>query len=236
MSFRRGAFAVFPLMDSPPVPGWLVIAPVRHVEHWDALDAGERREIGPLVAEVAAALRAETPAAKVYVSAFGEVLSHFHVHVVARPPELPAEERGARLFLAEGRATEAECAELARRVYARLAAGSRPRSPWPSALLSGLVWPGAGQFKNHRWVKGALFALATAALLVQFAWRVADDAVAALLDNAGPLGPGEIWDLAQEVQRRNAAELSGLTFLLVLVWGASVLDAWRDARPPGAGG
>jgi diadenosine tetraphosphate (Ap4A) HIT family hydrolase len=230
-ALRRGRFMVFPRLETPPVPGWLVVAPLRHVEQWDALDEIERREIGPLLAEVAAALRAETPTARVYVSAFGEVLPHFHVHVVARPPDLAAEERGPRLFLAEARVPEQDASALAMRVLARLASGAAGNpSPWPAALLSALVWPGAGQIKNRRYVKAALLSLATMAVLVQLVAGVVADATALLLDAPAPAGLGEIWDIALEVQRRNAGSLSWLTLALVAIWAIAVADAWRDAR------
>jgi hypothetical protein len=219
------------------VPGWLVVAPLRHVEQWDALDEIERREIGPLLAEVAEALRAETPAGRVYVSAFGEVLPHFHVHVVARPPDLGVELRGPRLFLAEGSVGPEECGALAQRVFRRLApSDAKARSPWPAVLLSGLVWPGAGQLKNRRLLKGLAFSVLTLALLARFVARVAEDAMARMLEAPAPLGLVELWDLALEVQRRNAAELSGLTLALVALWVLSVFDAWRDARRDAAGG
>ena len=128
-----------------------------------------------------------------YVSVFAEVLPHFHVHVVARPPDLPADERGARLFLVEGRVSDEECATLFRRVSARLTA-EPSRSPWPPVLLSALVWPGAGQIKNGERFKGALFGLASLALLAFFAWRVMLDAQSALLEARGPLGPLETLD------------------------------------------
>lgn len=231
---RLGSFAVHPRLEAPPVPGWLVVAPLRHVEQWDALDSRELRELAPLVARVSAALRAETPTAKVYVSVFAEVLPHFHVHVVARPPELGADERGARLFLAEGRVTEAECAALFRRISARLTA-EPSRSPWAPVLLSGLVWPGAGQIKNGDRLKGALFGLASLALIAFFAWRVMLDAQAALLETRGPLGPLELWTLAEEIRSRNAGGLGFVTTLLMLLWGGSVLDAWRGATRRGRG-
>ena len=227
-TLRLGAFVVHPKLDSPPVPGWLVVAPLRHVEQWDALAARELRELAPLVARVSTALRAETPTAKVYVSVFAEVLPHFHLHVVARPPELAPDARGARLFLAEGQVSDAESTALFRRVSARLTA-SPPRSPWPAVLLSGLVWPGAGQIKNGERLKGMLFGLVSLALLAFFAWRVAADATAVLLEAPGPLGPLEMWSLAEEIRGRNAGQLSGLTTLLMLLWGGSVLDAWRGA-------
>jgi diadenosine tetraphosphate (Ap4A) HIT family hydrolase len=227
-TLRAGLFAVHPKLESPPVPGWLVVAPQRHVEQWDALDARELAELGPLVARVAAALRAETPTARIYVTVFAEVLPHFHLHVVARPPELAADERGARLFLSEVPVGDAESADLFRRVSARLRA-PLTRSPWPSVLLSGLVWPGAGQIRNGERLKGMIFGLATLALMVRFAWGVTRDVAAVVLEAPGPMGFLEMWDLAQQIQRRNAVELSGLTILLMLLWGLSVLDAWRGA-------
>jgi diadenosine tetraphosphate (Ap4A) HIT family hydrolase len=235
---RLGPFVLHPRLESPPVPGWLVIAPLRHVEQWDALDPAELRELGPLVARVSSALRAETPTAKVYVSVFAEVLPHVHVHVVARPPDLPAEERGPRLFLSAGRVPEAEVQALARRVYARLGSGdagrgrpSKSPSPWAPALLSALLFPGAGQFRNGRWGKGVAFTVATAALLARIAWRVWAEALDALLAAQAPLDLFEMWALAEEIRRRNAAEFSVLTLVLVGLWAISILDAWRDASP-----
>lgn len=227
-SLRLGRFAVHPKLESPPVPGWLVVAPRRHVEQWDALDARELAELGPLVSRVAAALRACTPTAKVYVSVFAEVLPHFHVHVVARPPELADDERGARLFLSEVRVSDAEGAELFRRVSAWLGAAPA-RSPWPSVLLSGLLWPGAGQLRNGERLKGILFGLVSLAMLARFAWRVVADATTVVLEARAPLGLLEMWDLAEEIRRRNAVELGGLSTLLLILWGLSVFDAWRGA-------
>ena len=223
-----GSFVLHPKLESPPVPGWLVVAPRRHVEQWDALDARELRDLGPLVAQVSAALRAETPTAKVYVAVFAEVLPHFHVHVVARPPDLAPEARGARVFLADGQVSDADSAALFRRVSARLTASS-PRSPWPAVLLSGLVWPGAGQLKNGERLKGLLFGLASLALLAIFSWRVAGDATSVLLQTQGPMGLLEMVSLAEEIRERSSGELGLITTLLMLLWGASVFDAWRGA-------
>jgi diadenosine tetraphosphate (Ap4A) HIT family hydrolase len=232
---HEGRFAVHPKLESAPVAGWLVVAPQRHVEQWDALNPRELAELGPLVARVAAALRAETPTAKVYVTVFAEVLPHFHVHVVARPPELAMEERGARLLLSDTRVSDTERIDLFRRVSSRLRKPAT-RSPWASVLLSGLVWPGAGQLRNGERLKGLIFGLTTLAFLARFAWGVARDVAAVLLEAPAPMGLLEMWDLAQQIQRRNAVELSLLTVVLMLLWGLSVLDAWwvatRKARTP----
>jgi diadenosine tetraphosphate (Ap4A) HIT family hydrolase len=96
---RTDRFAVHGKIEIPAVPGWIIVAPLRHVEQVDALGPDEQAELGPLIARVADALRAATPTARVYVCAWGEMLAHLHIHVIARPPDLPPERRGARLFL-----------------------------------------------------------------------------------------------------------------------------------------
>lgn len=119
---ERDAFLVHPKLEAPPVPGWFVVAPARHVEQIDALTPAELRALGPLVAATSAALRAETPCVRVYVGVFAEKLPHLHVHVIARPPGLPEEERGPGVFLAQGSRDADPDLSVARRVLARLGA------------------------------------------------------------------------------------------------------------------
>lgn len=231
-ALRLGPFVVHPRLEAPPVPGWMVVAPARHVEQWDDLDPGELAELGPLVARVAAALRTETATAKVYVSVFAEVLPHLHLHVVARPPDLAPERRGPRVFLeaASGEGTDGAEAALARRIHARLVTASAQRSPWTAVLLSGLLWPGAGQFRNGEWGKGLLFALGGAVVFARFAWRVAVESLGAMLAAPEPMDLPQMLQLAEEIRARNAPEFSLMTLFLVLFWVASVFDAWRVAR------
>jgi diadenosine tetraphosphate (Ap4A) HIT family hydrolase len=118
---RRGAFLVHPKLEAPPVPGWFVLAPARHVEQIDALTPVELAELGPLCAETSAAIRAETPCARVYVCVFAELLPHFHVHLIARPPDLPEDARGPGVFLAQGTRDADPELVVARRILARLA-------------------------------------------------------------------------------------------------------------------
>lgn len=119
---RRAGFLVHPKLEAPPVPGWFVVAPARHVEQIDALTPPELRVLGPLVAEASAALRSTTPCARVYVCVFAEQLPHLHVHVIARPPDLPEDERGPGVFLAQGARDADPELLVATRVLARLAA------------------------------------------------------------------------------------------------------------------
>jgi diadenosine tetraphosphate (Ap4A) HIT family hydrolase len=226
---RRGPFVVHAAPEPFPVPGWLFVAPARHVEQVDALHAGERAALGPLVAEVAAALRAETPCEKVYVSVFAEVLHHCHVHVVARPPDLPATERGPRLFVSERRANPAEALEVARRVHARLGASGSSRRVSP-LLLSGLVWPGLGQLASGHLGKGLLIVAGT---LAAFGWlfvRVAGEALRRLPTDPADFDLGQIFEMAAAISRDNSAFFTGITTALVGLWALAVADAWRDRR------
>lgn len=225
---RRGPFVVHARPEPSPVPGWLVVAPIRHVEQIDDLDAAERAALGPLLAEVAHALRAETSCEKVYVSIFAEVLAHCHVHVVARPPDLAPAERGPRLFTSERRADAAKALEVARRVHAHLGA---PRSRrWSPILLSGLVWPGLGQLVSGQVAKGLLIIAGT---LAAFAWlclRVLGETFRRMPDDPAAFDLEQVFEMAAAIRRDNAAFFSGIAAVLVGLWALAVFDAWRSER------
>jgi diadenosine tetraphosphate (Ap4A) HIT family hydrolase len=233
---RRGPFVVHALPEGGQVPGWFVVAPARHVEQVDALRAEELASLGPLVAEVAAALRRETPCEKVYVSIFAERLPHLHVHVIARPPGIPAELLGPRLFLAAGRAEGREAEALAERVRARLAGPGREKParsrPLRAALLSGLVCPGAGQIQNRDYLKGVLLIGVT---LVTAGWlfaRLLKDILGTLPEDPSTFDPLQVFALAEEIQRRNAGSFLACTLVLLALWLYGIVDAYiRGARP-----
>jgi diadenosine tetraphosphate (Ap4A) HIT family hydrolase len=232
---RRGPFVVHAIPEGGPVPGWLVVAPARHVEQIDALRADELASLGPLLAQVAAALRAETSCEKVYVSIFAEVLPHLHVHVIARPPGLPAAEIGPRLFLADGRAGGAEA--LTRRVLARLAAppaaGAPGRSrPLRAALLSGLVCPGAGQIHNRDYLKGILLIGATVIAALWLLARLMTEVLRGLPEDGATSDPLAVLALVEEIQRRNAGFFLGFTLVLTALWVYGIVDAYRRGPRP----
>jgi diadenosine tetraphosphate (Ap4A) HIT family hydrolase len=234
---RRGAFLIHPRPEPAPVPGWLVVAPARHVEQIDALTSDEQRALGPLLAEVAGALRAETPCEKVYVSVFAEVLPHFHVHVIARPPGLPEEEVGPRLFASGRRADEAERAALFRRVSARLAANpTRPPAkgmmagPWRAVLLSATVCPGVGQITQRRYVPGLALLGSSLALVAVLLVRVVREAVDRMPTDPVGLDPLFAFGLAAEIRQANASFFGWISAGLVLLWGIGIADAWLAQR------
>lgn len=128
-ALTRGVFVVHPRAEDAAVPGWMIVAPVRHVEQWDGLSPREQADLGTLIGQVSEALRAETDAEKVYVSVFAEVLAHLHVHVIARTADVPAEIRGPRIFLSAGadpKAADEVTARVLKRLDARFKA-ARPR-------------------------------------------------------------------------------------------------------------
>lgn len=222
---RKGSFVIHRRPEGAPVPGWLVVAPARHVEQIDALRGEELSALGPLLAEAAAALRAETPCEKVYISVFAEVVPHLHFHVIARPPGLPEGQRGPRLFLAEGQAEGAEA--LARRVLARLAPAA---SPHRALLLSALVCPGAGQLHNREYGKALVLLGLTLVATVLFLWRAAVHIVQAM-GAAGPvLDLGDALGLAGEMWGRIAPAFVAFTATVAVLWAVSVYDAHRASR------
>jgi diadenosine tetraphosphate (Ap4A) HIT family hydrolase len=122
---RDRGFALHVLADPTPIRGWLVLTSERHARAWYDLDAGELGALGPLAARVMAAQRSALGAEHVYAFAIGDVLRHFHLHLVPRFADTPERLRGRRCFEA-GAADllgEAEVIGAAQAVARRLAGG-----------------------------------------------------------------------------------------------------------------
>jgi hypothetical protein len=99
------------------------------------------------------------------------------------------------------------------------------------ALMSALVYPGAGQFLNRRFGKGVLFAgLATVAVL-GVAIEVAVVVVAAMPSDAFMLDPVELAGRVHQTLAHAGGRITAWLVGLAGVWLVSVIDAWRDARP-----
>ncbi len=117
---RHGGFVLHALADATPIPGWLVLTSERHARAWYDLADAEAAALGPLAARVMRAQRAALGAEHVYAFAIGDVLRHFHLHLVPRFADTPERLRGRRCF--EGRPEDAiaeeEVARAARAVAA----------------------------------------------------------------------------------------------------------------------
>lgn len=125
---REGGFVLHAIADPSPIPGWLVLTSERHARAWYDLAEDELRALGPLAARVMAAQRAALGAEHVYAFAIGDVLRHFHLHLVPRYAETPERLRGRRCF--EGRPEDMRAeAELAAAAAAVAAAMRAPAAP-----------------------------------------------------------------------------------------------------------
>jgi diadenosine tetraphosphate (Ap4A) HIT family hydrolase len=96
--WRGDGFALHALTDPTPLPGWLVLTSERHARAWYDLDPAELAGLGPAAARVMAAQRAALHADHVYALAIGDVLHHFHLHLVPRFAGTPERLRGRRCF------------------------------------------------------------------------------------------------------------------------------------------
>lgn len=80
--------------------GWLVIVLRRHVTSLSEMTDHEAAELGRLTRDVSAALEHVLGVPRTYVVQFAEhpLHPHVHVHLVARPEDLPKEQRGPGIF------------------------------------------------------------------------------------------------------------------------------------------
>lgn len=115
---REGGFVLHVLADPSPLRGWLVLSSERHARAWYDLTPAESAALGPLAARVMGAQRAALGAEHVYAFAIGDVLRHFHLHLVPRFADTPERLRGRRCFDAEAGdlLPEAEIVRAARAV------------------------------------------------------------------------------------------------------------------------
>jgi diadenosine tetraphosphate (Ap4A) HIT family hydrolase len=121
--WRDGRFALHALADPTPIPGWLVLTSERHARAWYDLDAAELAGLGAAAARVMAVQRAVLGAEHVYAFAIGDLLHHFHLHLVPRYAGTPERLRGRRCFegLPADMLPDAEIARAARGVAEALA-------------------------------------------------------------------------------------------------------------------
>lgn len=120
---RKEGFVLHALADASPIAGWLVLTSERHARAWYELQDGELAALGPLAARVMAAQRSALAAEHVYAFAIGDLLHHFHLHLVPRLADTPERLRGRRCFegLPGDMLTEDRIARAARAVAAALA-------------------------------------------------------------------------------------------------------------------
>ncbi|ATB30524.1 HIT family protein [Melittangium boletus] len=72
-----------------PLPGWVVLTSERHARALYELEEEEARELGAWAARVMRAQREVLGAEHAYAFAIGDVLRHFHLHLVPRYRDTP---------------------------------------------------------------------------------------------------------------------------------------------------
>lgn len=103
-----------------PVPGWVVISSERHVRGLYDLDEPTARELGAFAARVMRAQRQALGAEHAYAFAIGDVLRHFHLHLVPRYRDTPPHLWGRAVFEASAQEHRpAEELEAAARILAQ---------------------------------------------------------------------------------------------------------------------
>jgi diadenosine tetraphosphate (Ap4A) HIT family hydrolase len=80
------------------IPGWIVLALRRHAEAPAPLTPREAADMGEAVRVVSNAIVEATGAERVYLQAYGERESHWHVLLSGRGAEIPAEHRHVAFF------------------------------------------------------------------------------------------------------------------------------------------
>jgi len=118
--WRGGGLALHALDGPCPIPGWLVLTAERHCRALHDLDAEAAAQLGPVAQRVAAAQREVLGAEHVYAFAIGDVLHHFHLHLVPRYADTPQRLRGRGAFDATpADAVDAEALAVAARLVGK---------------------------------------------------------------------------------------------------------------------
>lgn len=127
-------------VDPAPLVGWLMFHSQRHLHSPASMSASERTSFGPTLGHVMELLQEATGCERIYLTAFGESFPHLHAHLIPRYENRPETHAWAiadhyRTCNAEGGtfADKAECAAIASRLKAMLAANPPP--PIPNAKL-----------------------------------------------------------------------------------------------------
>jgi hypothetical protein len=100
-----------------------------------------------------------------------------------------------------------------------------------AVLLSGLVFPGAGQLANGERGKGLLLGGITVVLALGVSVLVASVVLSGMPTEIDSLDVGLIQERVHETLTGSSRSITLLVVLLLLVWAYAVVDAWRGAKP-----
>jgi diadenosine tetraphosphate (Ap4A) HIT family hydrolase len=128
--YRGRHWSVSPV-EGREVPGWYRVILRRHGESIASLSATEAVSLGPLLARLGNVLLELLAPERIYVYGYGENHAHLHFLVCPRGPEVPGDQRGAKLYsygktMVDVEAAETVAAEVKKRLRGR--AGPVPES------------------------------------------------------------------------------------------------------------
>ncbi len=99
-----------------------------------------------------------------------------------------------------------------------------------SALLSGLVCPGAGQIYNRQYVKGALMIAAALSLTGALVYRTWEE----MMRLASGVMPGELLGsvapIAQKIAETNRPFYNKVAAIFLALWVYGVIDAFISGK------
>jgi len=96
-----------------------------------------------------------------------------------------------------------------------------------SPLLSAFVFPGIGQLKNRQYLKGIIFILLTAILLIIIFYKIYVIILSSVSDSS-QIKISE--DFISKIEARVYAENGIWILSLIFVWLAGIVDAYLSAR------
>lgn len=107
--------------------------------------------------------------------------------------------------------------------------GMRAKDYFFPILLSALVIPGAGQFYNKEKTKGliliSLFVLVILGFMVSLSVSLAQ-----MLPPGGVVAPDQLQAMAEELMEDHGAFITTFWYLILAIWGYSIVDAYLGAR------
>ncbi len=104
------------------------------------------------------------------------------------------------------------------------------KQPIIAALLSALVWPGAGQIYNREFKKGLVLIGLTLLFGLSLVMGAGRDLLHSLPADMSAFDIEQARMLTEEIMRRNSTSLVTFNLLMTVTWVYSAFDAYLGAR------
>ncbi len=102
MVLKRTDHSLLYHMPGIDLPGYLVVAPLRHVEHVGMLDDAELFDLACLQAKATREIMEVHSIQRVYTLSFGEMLPHLHIHLFPRTEKMLDDPESLHEGIADG--------------------------------------------------------------------------------------------------------------------------------------